>query len=282
MRLATFTHRGRTRPGVVVDDDTIADLAGASGVAPDVAALLVDLAPVRAALATAPRLPLADVHLEAPIPRPGKFLGVGLNYASHAAETKREPPAFPVFFNKQVTCVNPPFDPIQLPRVSTQLDYEGELAFVIGRRCRHVPRGRAREVIGGFTIVDDVSVRDWQRRAPTLTLGKSFDTHGPMGPWIVTTDAIDDPHALALETRVNGVVRQAGTTADLIFDCFTLVEILSTVCTLEPGDVVTTGTPAGVGVADGAFLRVGDLVRITIAGIGAIEHRVIAEPEEVP
>lgn len=279
MRVATFTHHGRTRPGVVVDDDTIADL-GALGT--DTASLLADLAPVRAALASAPRLALADVHLEAPIPRPGKFLGVGLNYASHAAETKREPPAFPVFFNKQITCVNPPFDPVHLPRVVTQLDYEGELAFVIGRRCRHVPRARAREVIGGFTIVDDVSARDWQRRAPTLTLGKSFDTHGPMGPWIVTTDAIDDPHALAIETRVNGEVRQAGNTSDLIFDCWTLVEILSTVCTLEPGDVVTTGTPAGVAVATGAFLQVGDLIRITIAGIGAIEHRVVAEPEGVP
>jgi 2-keto-4-pentenoate hydratase/2-oxohepta-3-ene-1,7-dioic acid hydratase in catechol pathway len=278
VRLVTFTHTGRTRPGVVADDDTIADL-GALGA--DTASLLGDLAPVRAALASAPRLALADVHLEAPIPRPGKFLGVGLNYASHAAETKREPPQFPVFFNKQVTCVNPPFDPIHLPRVVTQLDYEGELAFVIGRRCRHVPRARAREVIGGFTIVDDVSARDWQRRAPTLTLGKSFDTHGPMGPWIVTTDAIDDPHALAIETRVNGEVRQSGNTSDLIFDCWTLVEILSTVCTLEPGDVVTTGTPAGVAVATGAFLQVGDLIRITIAGIGAIEHRVVAEPEGV-
>jgi 2-keto-4-pentenoate hydratase/2-oxohepta-3-ene-1,7-dioic acid hydratase in catechol pathway len=278
VRLATFTHQGRTRPGVVVDDATIADLGG---LATDTASLLADLASVRAALASAPRLALADVHLEAPIPRPGKFLGVGLNYASHAAETKREPPAFPVFFNKQTTCVNPPFDPIHLPRVSTQLDYEGELAFVIGRRCRRVPKERAREVIGGFTIVDDVSVRDWQRKAPTMTLGKSFDTHGPMGPWIVTADAIGDPHALAIETRVNGVLRQSGNTSDLIFDCWTLVEILSTVCTLEPGDVVTTGTPAGVAAADGAFLRVGDLVRIEIAGIGAIEHRVVAEPEEV-
>jgi 2-keto-4-pentenoate hydratase/2-oxohepta-3-ene-1,7-dioic acid hydratase in catechol pathway len=278
VRLATFSHRGRTRPGVVVDDDTIADLGG---LAADTASLLGDLASVRAALASVPRLALVDVHLEAPIPRPGKFLGVGLNYASHAAETKREPPAFPVFFNKQVTCVNPPFDPVQLPRVVTQLDYEGELAFVIGRRCRHVPRERAREVIGGFTIVDDVSARDWQRKAPTLTLGKSFDTHGPMGPWIVTTDAVDDPHALAIETRVNGEVRQSGNTSDLIFDCWTLVEILSTVCTLEPGDVVTTGTPAGVAVATGAFLQVGDLIRITIAGIGAIEHRVVAEPEGV-
>jgi 2-keto-4-pentenoate hydratase/2-oxohepta-3-ene-1,7-dioic acid hydratase in catechol pathway len=121
-----------------------------------------------------------------------------------------------------------------------------------------------------------VSVRDWQLRTSQWILGKSFDTHGPMGPWIVTADAIGDPHALAIETRVNGVLRQSGNTSDLIFDCWTLVEILSTVCTLEPGDVVTTGTPAG-----GAFLRVGDLVRIEIAGIGAIEHRVVAEPEEV-
>jgi 2-keto-4-pentenoate hydratase/2-oxohepta-3-ene-1,7-dioic acid hydratase in catechol pathway len=164
--------------------------------------------------------------------------------------------------------------------VSTRLDYEGELAFVIGRRCRHVPRARAAEVIAGYTVLNDVSVRDWQFKAPTVTLGKSFDTHGPMGPWIVTPEELADPHVLDLRTWVNGEERQHANTRDLIFDCFEQIATLSTVCTLEPGDVVSTGTPSGVGVARGLWLVPGDVVRVAIAGIGAIENRVIEEPPD--
>ena len=189
-------------------------------------------------------------------------------------------PEFPMFFNKQSSCVVGPTDPIQLPRVSSALDYEGELAFVIGKRCRHVPRARAHEVIAGYTVVNDVSVRDWQFKAQTMTLGKSFDTHGPMGPWIVTPDEIGDPHALGLRTWVNGELRQDSNTKQLVFDCFAQVETLSTVMTLEPGTVVATGTPGGVGVAmkPPKFLVVDDAVRIEIEGIGWIENRVIEEP----
>ena len=187
-----------------------------------------------------------------------------------------------MFFNKQTTCVAGPFDPIHLPRVSPLLDYEGELAFVIGRRCRHVPRDRAHEVIAGYLVVNDVSVRDWQLRTPTMTMGKSFDTHGPMGPWLVTPDEIGDPHALELRTWVNGELRQHSNTRHLIYDCFAQVEHLSTAFTLEPGDVVTTGTPAGVGgaMSPPRFLRAGDVVRIEIEKIGAIENRVTEEPAE--
>ena len=282
MRLAVFSHAGSTRLGVVLEEE-VADLAAvAPGLPRDLLPVLEAGAEALAALGRAaqraPRLPLAAVRLRAPIARPPKFLGIGLNYADHAAETGRQAPSFPVFFNKQSTCIAGPFDPIVRPRVSTHLDYEGELGFVIGRRCRAVPRDRAAEVIAGYLVVNDVSVRDWQAKAPTMTLGKSWDTHGPIGPWLVTADALDDPHGLALRTWVNGELRQDSNTRQMLVDCFAQIELLSTVFTLEPGDIVTTGTPAGVGVATGRFLAAGDVVRIEIEEIGAIESRVVDEP----
>jgi len=287
MRLGTFTHSGTRRIGVLTDDG-IVDLAEADPRLPrDMTALLAGgsdaLAMARAAAARrGPRLAIADVTLDAPVPRPPKFLAIGLNYADHVKESGLEAPPFPVFFNKQSTCVTGPYAPIHLPRVSPLLDYEGELAFVIGRRCRHVPRDRAAQVIAGYLVCNDVSVRDWQLRTPTMTMGKSFDTHGPLGPWLVTPDEIGDPHALELRTWVNGELRQHSNTRELIYDCFAQVEHLSTAFTLEPGDVITTGTPSGVGGArqPPAFLRAGDVVRIEIERIGAIENRVIEEPEE--
>jgi 2-keto-4-pentenoate hydratase/2-oxohepta-3-ene-1,7-dioic acid hydratase in catechol pathway len=287
MRLATFTQRGSQRIGVVADDG-IVDLAEAEPRLPrDMLALLAGgseaLAMARAAAARrGPRLALADVTLDAPVPRPSKFLAIGLNYADHVKESGLQAPPFPVFFNKQVSCVVGPHAPIHLPRVSSLLDYEGELAFVIGRRCRHVPRDRAAEVIAGYVVCNDVSVRDWQLRTPTMTMGKSFDTHGPLGPWLVTADEVGDPHALELRTWVNGELRQHSNTRELIYDCFAQVEHLTTAFTLEAGDVVTTGTPSGVGGArkPPAFLCAGDVVRIEIERIGTIENRVIDEPEE--
>jgi 2-keto-4-pentenoate hydratase/2-oxohepta-3-ene-1,7-dioic acid hydratase in catechol pathway len=289
MRLVTFTHRDSTRLGVV-DGDGLLDLAEAAPALPrDMIAFLAAGPPAldaaRAATARAgTRLPLADVRLEAPVPRPGKFLAIGLNYADHVAESGMERPWVPVFFNKQSTCVVGPGDPVHLPRASALLDYEGELGFVVGRRCRHVPRDRAHEVIAGYVVVNDVSVRDWQLRTPTMTMGKSFDTHGPMGPWLVTPDEVGDPHALELRTWVNGELRQHSNTSQLIFDCFAQVEHLSTAFTLEPGDVVTTGTPAGVGGAmkPPRFLVAGDVVRIEIERVGRIENRVVPEPEDTP
>ncbi len=287
MKLATFSDAGGTRLGVVVDDGVL-DLTGAAPELPrDMLRFLGAGTPAleaaRAAVAGGRGglpLALADLRLHAPVPRPPKFLAIGLNYADHAAETGRTRPEFPIFFNKQSTCVVGPYDAIHRPRVSTMLDYEGELGFVIGRRCRHVPPERAAEVIAGYVVVNDVSVRDWQRRAPTMTLGKSFDTHGPMGPWLVTPDEVGDPHALTLETWVNDERRQHASTRDLLFDCYQQIAILSTVCTLEPGDVVSTGTPAGVGAARGTFLVPSDVVRVRIDRIGTIENRVIDEPSE--
>ena len=285
MKLATFTHENETRVGVVTDDGVV-DLARVAPELPrDMLGLLAAGPPAleaaQRAIRGTPRIPLADVRLEAPVPRPGKFLGVGLNYADHVAEAGIETPQHPTIFNKQSTCVTGPHDEIHLPRASHVLDYEGELAFVIGRRCRHVGRDEARDVIAGYTIVDDVTVRDWQLRIPTWTIGKSFDSHGPMGPWIVTQDELTDPHRLDLRTWVNGELRQESNTKHLIFDCFALVEHLSTAFTLEPGDVVATGTPGGVGIAmkPPQLLKAGDVVRIGIEGIGEIENRVVAEPE---
>jgi len=287
MRLVTFTHAGTTRIGVVVGDELV-DLADTDPgiprqMEPFLAAGAEALAAAERACGRATaRIPLEEVRLEAPVLRPRKILAVGLNYADHIAESGMKPPGFPTIFNKQVTSVTGPYDPIHLPRISHALDYEGELAFVIGRRCRHVPRERAPEVIAGYLALDDVSVRDWQLRTPTWTMGKSFDTHCPMGPWIVTADELGDPHALGIRTWVNGELRQDSNTKELVHDCFSLVEHLSTAFTLEPGDVVTTGTPGGVGIGmkPPRLLGVGDVVRVEIDRIGQLENPVIEEPPD--
>jgi 2-keto-4-pentenoate hydratase/2-oxohepta-3-ene-1,7-dioic acid hydratase in catechol pathway len=284
MRLVTFSDARGRRIGRL-EGERVVDLADAAPELPrELAALLAagPLALGRAATASGATLAFTGLRLEAPVPRPGKILAVGLNYHAHAAETGREPPAVPVIFNKQTTSVSGPFDPIHRPRASEALDYEGELGFVIGRRCRHVPRARAAEVIAGWVVVNDVSVRDWQARSPTMTMGKSFDTHCPFGPALVTPDEVADPLALRLRTWVNGELRQDASTKDLIFDPAALVEHLSTAFTLEPGDLVSTGTPAGVAVAmkPPRWLVPGDVVRVEIEGVGAIENRVLAEPPE--
>ena len=286
MKIATFTHNGTTRLGIVAVD-TITDLAAAAPSLPrDMVGFLAAgpgaLDAARRATSSTARLSLAEVHLEAPVQHPPKFLAIGLNYADHVKEAGLDTPPFPVFFNKQSTCVVGPTDPFHRPRVSPLLDYEGELGFVIGRRCRHVPRERAAEVIAGYVVVNDVSVRDWQVRTPTMTMGKSFDTHGPIGPWLVTGDELGNPHDLRLRTWVNGELRQDSNTRQLIFDCYEQVAHLSSAFTLEPGDIITTGTPFGVGALSSPpkFLVAGDVVKIEIEGIGSIENRVIDEPDD--
>src|SRR4030095_1950268 len=263
MRLVTFSDARPARGGAVRDDEVV-DLSDV--VARTMLELLTAgtgaLDAARRALGSAPRVPLATVRLHAPVPRPPKFLAIFLNYPTHAAEVGQGAPDFPVFFNKQSTCVVGPGDAIHVPPESMLVDYEGELAVVIGRRGRRVRAARAAEVIAGYTITNDVTVRDWQVRAPTVTLGKSWDTHGPLGPWLITADELGDPHARRLRTRVNGELRQDATTGDMLIDCFRQVAFLSTACTLEPGDVIATGTPAGVGAMQDppALLRAGDVV----------------------
>ncbi len=281
MKLVTFLHDGAARCGRL-DGETVVDLA-AAGLPGDTSALLAGGAEMlaRAAAVDGPRHALDAVTLLAPLPRPPKILAVGLNYRDHIEETGLDTPKVPMIFNKQSTAAHGPYAPIHLPRVSSKLDYEGELGFVIGRRCRHVPRERAHEVIAGYTVCNDVSVRDWQMRSQTFTMGKSFDTHSPFGPALVTADEIADPHALALKTWVNGELRQDSNTSNLVFDCYDLVAHLSTAFTLEVGDLIVTGTPSGVGIGfdPKRFLAVGDRVKIAIEGLGHIENEVIAEPD---
>jgi 2-keto-4-pentenoate hydratase/2-oxohepta-3-ene-1,7-dioic acid hydratase in catechol pathway len=287
MKLATFSHSGRARVGLVHDDQVL-DLVAAE---PELPTTLLELLTggadalalvKRAAARTGYRLALRDVQLLAPIPRPGKVLAIGVNYADHIAEMGREKPEHPTVFNKQTTCVTGPHSPIHLPRVSSALDYECELAIVIGRRCRHVPKERAREVIAGYCAMNDLTVRDWQVHSPTWTIGKSFDTHGPLGPWLTTADAVQDPHALGLRTFVNGEPRQDSNTRNLVFNCFDLVAYLSTAFTLEPGDVISTGTPGGVGAAmkPPRWLVAGDVVRVEIDQLGVLENQVVPEPAD--
>ncbi len=280
MKLATFSHDGKAAIGRV-EDDTIIDLSK-TGLPGEMSVLLAAGRPAlqQAASADGQRLGLSQVELLAPVLRPPKILAIGLNYRDHIEETGLDTPEFPMFFNKQSTSANGPYAPWHMPKVSDKLDYEGELGFVIGQRCRHVPREKAHEVIAGYCVCNDGSVRDWQMRSQTFTLGKSFDTHCPFGPYIVTPDEVGDPHALDLKTWVNGELRQDSNTRHLVFDCFDQIATLTQAFTLEPGDLILTGTPSGVGIGfkPKKFLRVGDKVRIEIENIGYIENEVIAEP----
>jgi 2-keto-4-pentenoate hydratase/2-oxohepta-3-ene-1,7-dioic acid hydratase in catechol pathway len=286
MKIATFIHHGSQKIGVV-KGDSIADVSSQKGAPDSLRTLLGQGAAgmdwIRHAATQAPRIALSDVRLCAPIPAPQKFLGLGGNYESHLAEAVKlglNRHTGQTWFNKQVSCVTGPHDPVHKPRISDQFDYEGELGIVIGRRGRHIRAEEAQQYVAGYVVVNDMSVRDWQMRAPTHTLGKSFDTHGPFGPWLVTTDEISDPHALRLRTWVNGELRQDGNTSEMIHRISAMLVELSTAFTLEPGDVLTTGSPAGVGglMHPPCFLKEGDVVRIEIEGIGAIENRVILEP----
>jgi 2-keto-4-pentenoate hydratase/2-oxohepta-3-ene-1,7-dioic acid hydratase in catechol pathway len=288
MRLVSFAPRDDpsiVRTGVVVDTDVVDLTDPTVGLPGDMTEFLVagPAAMERAAAAIgsrALRRPLDAVHLRPPVPHPAKVLGIGLNYAAHIAETGATRPEHQVWFNKQRTCVIGPGDAIEIPPVSDQVDYEGELAVVIGRRCRHVTAQEAPSVVAGYTIMNDVTVRDWQWRTPTWTLGKSFDTHGPMGPWIVTSEEIEDPHRLGLRTWINDDLRQDTSTDDMIFSCWEQVEYLSTVFTLEPGDILSTGTPAGVGMSfdPPRWLVAGDVVRIEVERIGTLENPVVVDP----
>jgi 2-keto-4-pentenoate hydratase/2-oxohepta-3-ene-1,7-dioic acid hydratase in catechol pathway len=286
VKLATFSYQGRRSIGIVKDDG-IADLGGL-GVPQTMEGFLnagaLAMERARELVGTARTLPIADVRLHAPLEHPQKFLAIAANYQSHIDEVLANnsayvPPTSQRWFAKLPSCISGPYDPILMPPESTQLDYEVELAIIIGRRCRRVPRARAASVIAGFTVCNDVSARDWQRRSPTIMLGKSFDSHGPLGPWLVTPDEIGDPHSLKLTCSVNGEIRQSGSTAEMIDDCYSQIEYLSTVCTLEAGDIIATGTPAGTGfgMKPPRLLQPGDVVRCEIERVGVIEAVVTRE-----
>ena len=223
--------------------------------------------------------PLHEAQLLAPIERPGKYMAIGMNFRKHIEEAKKlgiTPPPNQFWFNKQTSCLSGPYADID-PGVTEQLDYEVELGVVIGRAAKGVSEADAKAHVFGYTVVNDVSARDWQRHSPTFTMGKSFDTHGPVGPWIVTADEIPDPHVLNLRCLVNGELRQNSDTSELVYNVWQQIAYLSTAFTLEPGDLLATGTPSGVGIGmqPPRFLQPADVVRCEIDGIGAIENRVM-------
>ena len=282
MRLLRFEHAGRPTLGVARGEDVVS-LAALADEYPTMLSLIeageAGLRRVRDVVDAGERhAHLSEVRLLAPVERPGKFLAIGMNYRKHIEEAKRlgmPVPTQQFWFNKQTSCLAGPFDDTD-PGVSEQLDYEVELCVVIGRTAKNVAREQAREHVFGYTVCNDVSARDWQRHSPTFTIGKSFDTHGPIGPWIVTSDEIDNPHHLRLRSWVNGELRQDGDTSELVYDVWDQIAYLSTAFTLFPADLIATGTPDGVGVAmqPPRFLSSGDVVRCEVEGIGIIESTI--------
>jgi acylpyruvate hydrolase len=222
--------------------------------------------------------PAESVRLRAPVPRPTKFILVGLNYRDHAEEAGMQIPEVPTIFSKYANCVIGPGDAIKIPKVSAMIDYEGEYAFVIGRPGRDIAPERAMEYVAGYTIVNDVSCRDYQMKTGQWMIGKTFDTFAPMGPYLVTREEIADPHNLEISLYLNGQRMQHSNTRNLIFKTSYLIAFLSQVFTFEAGDVVSTGTPAGVGYArkPPVFMKPGDRVRIEIEGLGALENPIEA------
>ncbi|AQZ96222.1 fumarylacetoacetate hydrolase family protein [Halopseudomonas phragmitis] len=286
MKLVSYEYAGQRGLGKVVGERVIPLNQVLPELPRSMAALLAAgaevLAQVERVQVDDEALEFTQIRLLPPVTDPQKYLAIGMNYKAHAEEAARNGVPIPksqLWFNKQVSCLNGPFDPVEMPKVSDKLDYEAELGVVIGKRCRHVSVAEAASVVAGYLVCNDVSVRDWQMRSPTFTLGKSFDTHGPIGPWLVTADEVPDPHNLMMRCWVNGELRQETNTGDMIYNIWEQIAYLSTVMTLEPGDILATGTPAGVGVGfdPKRFLAVDDVVRIEVEGLGYIENRVVAE-----
>ena len=284
MRLLRYDDQGTPRLGAL-RDDRVVSLSHLSDRYPTMLSLIEGGATALDAVRTAAEaatttFALTNVRLLAPVERPGKSLAIGMNYRKHIEEAKRLGVAVPenqFWFNKQTSCVAGPYDEID-PGVTKMLDYEVELCVVIGQSAKGVSRDTAREHVFGYTVCNDVSARDWQKHSPTFTVGKSFDTHGPVGPWIVTADEIEDPHRLGLRCFVNEELRQDGNTRELVYDVWDQIEYLSTAFTLDPGDLLATGTPDGVGIARNPpiFLHEGDVIRCEIEAIGSIENVVRA------
>ncbi|WP_028935065.1 fumarylacetoacetate hydrolase family protein [Pseudonocardia spinosispora] len=301
MRLTTFhTGDGGARPGVILGED-VAELTGPASIRellgrPDWAAELPSL------VTRSPRRPLTDVRQCAPVPDPPKYLAIGLNAPDHRKDVTvrwlvREPrllriaagyllahprPRHPLFFAKATSSICGPDDPIVLPRDASKVDWEGELAVVVGTRIHDVSPETARRAIAGYLIANDVSVRDWQTDNPTsAAMAKGYPSHGPLGPWLVTADRFD-PRDSELRTYLNGELRQRGRIADLILSPAEILSRLSGFCVLEPGDVIACGTFSGTGWPVGRFLRPGDTVRIEVDGIGELTNPVSARPAVTP
>jgi len=290
MRLVTFVQGGAPCLGAVRTTNgrqTIVDLHRAEPRLPaDMIGFLTGGADALAlARETIARAPLADdvaltsVTLKAPVMRPSKIICIGLNYRDHAAEAHQEAPASPTIFAKYPSCLIGSGEAIVLPRISDQVDYEGELAVVIGRRAREVSEADALSYVGGYAPFNDVSARDFQHRTSQWTIGKTFDTHGPIGPALVTADETPDPQTLTITVSIGGEVVQSSNTRHMIFSVAHLIAYLSAVMTLEPGDIIATGTPSGVGGArkPPRFLKAGETVKVEIEGLGTLENPVVAQ-----
>jgi len=290
MRLVSFVHEGQIRLGALRTGgprDLVFDLnqierrlpahmaafLESSETALLLAAQALERAPLEAAFA------LDGLTLKSPIPHPGKIIAIGHNYLSHAAEANAGPSKYPIIFAKYNNTVTGPGEPIVLPKLAQQVDYEGELAVVIGKRCKGMQVSEALTCVGGYTALNDVSARDYQHLTSQWTVGKSFDTFAPMGPALVTSDEVADPQNLNLKVRIGSEELQSANTRDMIFPIAQLIATISAVMTLEPGDVIATGTPAGVGAArtPPRWLRPGDVVQVEIEGIGVLENPVVAE-----
>src|ERR1700722_5976305 len=283
MEFVTFQGASRAEAGVVLGDRVVG-LAGAAFA--DMLAVLAGGAAGRAKIETFvsnppadSTFPLASVRLLAPVPRPPKLICIGLNYRDHAAEARQEIPKVPTIFAKFSNVVIGPGEPIVIPRISRKPDYEAEFMFVIGAGGRHIAAQDWQRHVFGYTVFNDVSARDIQSASSQWMLGKSFDTFAPMGPYLVSADEILDPHAVDISLGIGGEVLQHSNTRELIFGIPELVAYLSSVVTLEPGDVVATGTPAGVGFTrkPPRYLRPGDEVVVRIEGLGELRNPVVGE-----
>lgn len=282
MRLASFYHHGRASYGVVTDAGVV-DLGARLGDRhPTLRSLLSAGDPVTLAgpfAGETPDLALGAVEWAPVIPDPEKVLCVGVNYHSHRVETGRDEAVYPTLFTRFANTLVGHGGALVRPRASTQLDFEGEMAVIIGRAGRHVPRERALEHVAGYACFNDASVRDWQRHTTQFTPGKNFVSTGSLGPWMVTSDALPDPSALEISLTVNGEEMQRSTTDLLIFDVPALIAYVSTFTALAPGDVIATGTPSGVGWkrTPPIYLRAGDRVEVTVRGVGTLSNPVADE-----
>ena len=271
MKLLRYGPKGQEKPGLLDNDGKIRDL---SGVIADVTSSVLSAESIAGLRSLDPAgLPLVsgEPRLGPCVGSVGKFIGIGLNYADHAAETGAAIPKEPVVFNKWVTCISGSNDDIQIPPGSTKTDWEVELGVVIGQTARQVSEAEALNHVAGYCVVNDVSEREYQiERGPTWDKGKGFDSFGPIGPWLVTKDEVPDPQNLQLWLEIDGVRRQSGTTKTMVFSVATLVSYLSRIMTLHPGDVIATGTPPGVGMAmkPPVFLRPGQVVRLGVERLG--------------
>jgi len=280
LKLASYERDGEISFGLAVDGGLI-DLPGRSGRSPDLAQALAegDVAELASFGHDKPEFSFESVKFLPVVPRPRKIICVGLNYREHAAETGKDLPSYPTLFVRFADSVVGHREPLTCPTVSHRFDYEGELAVIIGRPARHVDRARALDFVAGYTCFNDATVRDWQGHTTQFTPGKNFVGSGAMGPFLTTADEIPEPSALSLTTRFNGSVVQQASTGAMIFDVPTLIEYISTFTQLLPGDVIATGTPAGVGYRrqPRLYMKAGDVVEVEIEGIGTLSNPVVLE-----